>query len=188
MFRSDRIGHGGGVAIYIKNSIKGRIKCFNNVSESVEYLFIEVACNCNKILLGCVYRPRNNIDMTAFFEQSENLFIQYDEIIITGDFNCNCLSDKSLVTLMGCCGLDPVNLTTPTHFTTSSSTLLDMFFVTNRLKVQLYDQIAVPQFSKHDLIFLSYDAKFDRTNTSFTYRNFKNINIVNLCQSIRDIP
>ena len=79
--------------------------------------------------------------------------LHYNETIIAGDFNWNALYDKSLVTQMGCLGLKSVNMTSPTRFTSTANTLLDMFFVTDNKTVLLYDQLAMPQFSKHDLIF-----------------------------------
>ena len=70
IFRSDRKRHGGGVAIYIKNGIKCRLKCSNSVDACIEYLFVEVICCSSKLLVGCVYRPRYNIELTSFIEES----------------------------------------------------------------------------------------------------------------------
>ena len=137
IFRSDRIGHGGGVAIYVKDKIKCCIKCSNRNDDRIEYLFAEVSCERSKLLIGWVYRPRNNIELTPIIEETEEIMLHYNEVIMPGDFNCNTLSDKSLVTQMSCLGLKPVNVITPTHFTMTNNTLLDMFFVTDKKKVLL---------------------------------------------------
>jgi len=47
-------------------------------------------------------------------------------------------------------GLIPVNIKYPTHFSTTCNTLLDVFFVSDCKKIQNYDQISLPAFSKHD--------------------------------------
>ena len=69
LFRSDRNSHAGGVAIYVSKSISSKVICSNNVDESVEYLLVEVSSNSHKLLIGCVYRPRRNIDLSIFFRK-----------------------------------------------------------------------------------------------------------------------
>ena len=187
LLRSDRNSHAGGVAIYIRNNIKCKLICHNNVDDCIEYLFVELKLDVRKLLVGCIYRPRSNIDLTFFFDRMERLLCSYDEIIISGDFNCNLLCDKSLMDNMGSIGLFPINTTTPTHFSISNSTLLDLFFVSDKSKTLLYDQVAVPQFSKHDLIFMCYDFKVYIVEKFITYRNFKNIDFIELKKSIESI-
>lgn len=81
-------------------------------------------------------------------------------------------------------GLFPINCLTPTHFTQTSSTLLDIFFVSVKAKVLLYDQLSVPNFSKHDLIFLSYDFHFVHDKYSYSYRDFTRINYEQLSVAV----
>ena len=71
-------------------------------------------------------------------------------------------------------GLKPINLSVPTHYSTTNSTLLDMFFINDTSKILLYDQLSAPQFSRHDLIFLCYDFMKTATVESVIYRDFKN--------------
>lgn len=193
IFRSDRKTHAGGVAIFVKDSIKCKFKCKNkhpdnntnvlnqnnNVQfdrDKIEYLFVEIASNDKKLLVGCVYRPNRYIPVDSFMEKLEELTIGYSDLIIAGDFNSNLLSESMLVDNMLAVGLVPINRRMPTHYTTTTNTLLDLFFVNNDLKVQLYDQLSAPCFSKHDLIFAAYDFQLQHEVQSFTYRDFKNVN------------
>jgi len=76
-------------------------------------------------------------------------------------------------------GLKPVNLSFPTHFSTTRNTLLDLFFVSDVNKICLYDQLIVRSFSKHDLIYLTYNFDLNYTDHTISYRDFKNINYIN---------
>ena len=125
--------------------------------------------------------------MSAFSDDIEDVVIPYSDVIITGDFNCNSLNDMTLITQMSCVGLSRVNISTPTHFSTNNNTLLDMFFINDKSKILLYDQLSVPQFSKHDLIFMCYDFICADTNNYFYYRDFKKINYDELCDSLLSI-
>lgn len=104
----------------------------------------------------------------------------YNDVIVAGDFNCNILLDSKLVEKISPIGLFPVNSLVPTHFSSFSSTLLDLFLVSDMSKVMLYDQLNGSCFSKHDLIFTIYDFKSPDEHEYFTFRDFRNIDLVML--------
>lgn len=176
IFRADRDTRAGGVAIYVKDSIKCNFKCKFSTGEKVEYLFVEVISEGAKMLIGCVYRPDKYIDMTLFMDELERLTTSYTDLIIAGDFNCNVLMDSYVTDNMISIGLAAINRAIPTHFTSRGSTLLDLFFVNNMSKVILYDQLSAPCFSKHDLIFTTYNFDLIHEVQTIAYRDFKNIN------------
>lgn len=185
-FRADRQTHAGGVAIFVKNNINCRTVCTtltdfvhdgsNTTNKIIEYVFIEILSSGNKLLLGSIYRPCSRIDMKQFFTMLQTLTLTYSDVIICGDINSNLLKETVLVDSMIEIGLAPTNTEQPTHFSSTSSTLIDVFFVGNIQRVQLYDQISAPGFSKHDLIFLSYDFNIHNQVETYTYRDFKHIN------------
>lgn len=189
IFRNDRDNHAGGVAVYLKSHIASRLRCksrvlISNANEDdevsrrnlVEYLFIEVSSFRSKMLVGCVYKPNRSVNPCHFYQELETLTACYKDIVICGDFNCNILSDPSLTDNMSPFGLEPTNRTQPTHYTASNNTLLDLFFVDDLTKVLLYDQISASCFSKHDLIFLTYNFHVKPDDNKTTYRDFHNIN------------
>lgn len=182
VIRTDRDGHAGGVAIYIKNGVQYKKLYNSNTGDKVEYVFAEVKSENRKLLVGTVYRPNRRITTESFLSIVENLTVEYDDAIIAGDFNCNILEDFSLAESMISVGFTPINTTIPTHFTNTSSTLLDIFFVSNYSNVLLYDQLSAPCFSKHDLIFICYDFELNTPNQIITFRDFKSIDY-NLLQS-----
>lgn len=42
LFRADRNGHGGGVAIYVKSCLSCRLCCASGSGDSVEYVFVDI--------------------------------------------------------------------------------------------------------------------------------------------------
>lgn len=187
--RVDRDDGYGGVAIYIRTGINFSIKCTSKENCSlvdcedldamnlVEYLFIEVNSEGRKLLVGSVYRPNRNINTMRFIGTLGVLAAMYEDILIAGDFNSNLLEDCSLSEEFSSLGFVLPNTTIPTHFTTSSSTLLDLFLVGSESNILLYDQLSAPCFSKHDLIFMTYRFHLVTPDQTFSFRDFRNINL-----------
>ncbi|XP_022226291.1 uncharacterized protein LOC121403754 isoform X1 [Drosophila obscura] len=180
VFRSDRVGHAGGVAIYINNKISAKILCKQGPDSAIEYLFLTITINRRKMLLGCIYRPNRNIDYSDLTSLITDISLTYTDVILAGDFNCDILRESSLADSMLSLDLNIVNHQLPTHFTKTRNTLLDLFFVDSTDKILLYDQLTAPGYSKHDLIFLTYDFNPDYDNYDTFYRDFKNIDLEKL--------
>lgn len=186
LFRCDRRGNGGGVAIYIKNNISCKLLQTFSAENDVEYILVELNSFGEKLLLGCVYRPSNNIRLDSIVAKLEQVSVAYTNIIISGDFNANLLSSSgsNLSTVMTSLNLFSVNSVRPTHFTATNATLLDLFLVADNSKIVHYDQLAAPVFSKHDLIFLCYKFKVARQVHTFTFRDYNNINMSSLQEDL----
>lgn len=185
---SDRSGRAGGVAIFLKNGINGRIIAQSKTEDDMEYLFMNVLCRSGRVFLGCVYRPSKDIEMDSVFKKLQTLTVNYTDVIIAGDLNCNLLLETDLTDPMNSIGMFPVNSIYPTHFTNRSSTLIDVFLVNNKQNVLLYDQLSASMFSKHDLIFLKYNVQPDIKEHTFKYRDFKNVNTDLLLHEMHTCP
>ena len=157
LVRADRLKHAGGVAIYIRSNVNFKYISKSSNDSEIEYLFIELCSGDSKMLLGSVYRPNRTIDISVFVSYLESICLTYNNIVIAGDFNSNILRETSLTTEMSVLGLYSCNNSFPTHFSRSTNTLLDLFFVNDLSKFLLYDQVSCPVFSKHDLIYLEFD-------------------------------
>lgn len=130
--------------------------------------------------MGAIYRPHCRTNYQVFMDKLEHLSLLYKDIVICGDFNNNVFNENLFTSEMLSFGLKIVNNTEPTHFTTTSNSLIDLFFVSCKHKILLYDQLSAPMFSKHDLCFLTFDFQTCPSVCSFTYRDFKNIDYLNL--------
>lgn len=191
LFRSDRCHRsGGGVAIYVREGLVCKRKYASPFGCNLEYLFVDIICHESRLLLGTVYRPNKYVDLTPFSEVMEEISTSSDNVIICGDFNSNLLVERQLSESMCSFDLHPVNTTVPTHFSGSSSTLLDVFFVNDANSVLFYDQLSAPVFSRHDLIFLTYDFNIESRSLIETYqfRDFRSINRFHLERHFNCIP
>lgn len=81
--------------------------------------------------------------------------------------------------------LFPVNTTTPTDFTRTTNTLLDLFLVNNLTEMLNYEQLCGSAFFKHDIIVLSYKWNVSSKEQIFTYRDFNNVDCIALENEIR---
>ena len=73
---------------------------------------------------------------------------------------------------MNSIGVNLINKGNPTHYTSTSSTLLDLCFTNNMFRLLLFDQLSAPMFLRHDLLLISYNFDLLRT---FQYIDFENI-------------
>lgn len=128
LYRADRERHAGGVAIYISNKLNSKPYIKSDPRTSVEFIFCEILSFDARLLVGCVYRPNRNIHFDEFLNKLETTTVSFNDIIIAGDFNSNLLSDSFLLDNMTSLGFSPTNSSIPTHYTETSSTLLDLFF------------------------------------------------------------
>lgn len=147
---------------YIKCKLVRRGYVNNGNASNAEYLFLEILDCGRKLLFGTRnwHRPSKNIYIKPMIDELSNLALDYSDVILTGDFNSNILMDKGLMMDMGAIGLG--------HFT-SSSALLDLFFIDNRSRVLLCHQLSASVFSRHDLIFMSYDFKTSSKERKITF-------------------
>lgn len=183
VFRNDRSDgrRGGGVCIYCKKSLKVKVLSTSSKEFSCEFLFIEAKIHNLKLLIGCIYNPPNCNNMDDLFSEMERLCPQYQHIVIGGDFNINILLQSNLARdhkyRMDSLGLNFVNVSIPTHFGGSPS-LIDHLLVSCPDDILFYQQIDAPAYSKHDLLFTTYDipAPTDDKTRSVLIRDFSSIN------------
>ena len=137
MYRLDRVCRkGGGVAIYVKNTLKHRLlnQMTYVVNDLLECLTIELTDqNNNKNIVTCIYRqPDSSID--DFINNIEKLFRnKQGNTYICGDFNINLFNYDSnnqvnyFLDSIYSLGLFPL-ITKPTRITSHSATLIDNIF------------------------------------------------------------
>lgn len=179
LFRTDRIGHAGGVATYVRNGVSAKIVLASKPGESIEFLFIEIFFNGNnnkKLLTGVVYRPNRRTDYDHLVVKSEKITLVYNDVVVCGDFNNNVLHDSLLESDLQSLGLTLVNKSIPTHYSNTTNTLIDLIFVSCSNKILLYDQLAAPMFSNHDLLFLTYEFQTFIPNYTYCYHDFRKLN------------
>ena len=103
----------------------------------IECIWIEVANHNKRILFALFYRPPNS-NMSYLNDIEDSIALAVDtgisEIIITGDLNLNFLSSPTRRKIEALCTQFMLfqSITQPTHFTETSSSLIDVILVSNK--------------------------------------------------------
>jgi hypothetical protein len=158
--RADRGGgrRGGGVALYLKESMRYKVVARSTPTSVVDYLFIELRLPY-PVLVCAIYNPPNINGFSIFGTELEPLVSKYSDVLVLGDFNHDVVKGEGRVTrfLEDLKNLDlHVYSNSPTNFQGQPS-CIDLF-VTNRLEcVNFFNQIDLSGIpTTHDLIYGSY--------------------------------
>lgn len=178
--RNDRVGRrGGGVAIYLNANLKYKTIA-NSVKSDIEYLFIEVCLDNEKLLIGGIYRPRGNL--SSIDGIMTDLCTQYQHIFLMGDFNFD-LSDEIKLNLMknywDTFGLKIIfNPNKPTHFDAqyNSLSIIDCCITNVPDLIISTNQFWLPGISHHSILFTSFNMNHLKTDTTFSYYDYNSIN------------
>ena len=126
---------GGGISVYVKNSIFSTRRPDLEVRGPHESVWIELKIKNKTILFGTFYRPPNcSIDSWDFIEHSIDLAHNTGiaDILITGDLNENQLiANNNRVKNINLKYSFTQLINEPTHYTESSSSLLDVIITSD---------------------------------------------------------
>lgn len=188
IIRKDRDTFGGGVAVYVCNSLAYKRR-FDLELNHLECVWLEVKQKTSKFLIATIYRPPNSDN--AFWDE---LQFMYDHaislsplpIFITGDLNAhpgtpngillNEFSNNNFLT---------IHVDEPTRITEDSATILDQFIsnVPNLVK----DVTVHPPLSTNDHCTISITINLKVSNLSNYTRhlwNYKNADFIGLNEAI----
>ncbi|XP_023247788.1 uncharacterized protein LOC111643807 [Copidosoma floridanum] len=164
---SDCVGRGGGgVALYVHESIPCRVVCHTMAGETYskrpEYLFVSLDFCGARVLLGVIYFPPKAGYWSDIQDVLMNCNVPCDFTVLLGDFNINWTDDSSscrtLRSSLTVCGLQPLCFL-PTHHIGDLHTTIDYICVSDVDRVRDFTQLPYPALSKHD--FLSASLLFE---------------------------
>lgn len=175
--RDRRIGRGGGVGMYIKENIHYSVIISDNDSEQ---LWVKFKVNKQQFAVGVTYRPPDFSynDFIVKLEQNLTYLLpHYDEIFCLGDLNIDMLSTSQasikLNTLFDTYNLVQI-VDSPTRFTLTSATLIDLIITTNNNIVENVNVLSLNQMSDHELIYCKLNITHKKLNPIYkTIRDFK---------------
>jgi hypothetical protein len=177
--------NGGGVAIYVRKSLKSKILSTSKGETGVpEYIICEIVIDNVKVLFASVYRPPHVGYMDIFQDDLCSLLTQYKYTIICGDLNARFGTDeyetKIITNILNQCNLTPVPFNATYHTAHSSSNLDVIASNCNDLIIE-YGQTEASGFSEHDLIYAAFNLKVPRIQKkTITYRDFKRLDQGNI--------
>lgn len=190
--RQDRCNRGGGVGVYIKNTLKFNT-VFQECRDYIEHIWVEVRANKKNILVGNIYRPPNT-DINCFVSYLEDILAdfctKFDSIIILGDFNVNMLNLNSSISLSLLNTVEAFNfkqiISEPTRITNTGSTLIDLIFCNFSVN---HSGVKDIEISDHMLIFCYLDLGETEAKTyNFIYRQIHNIDMVQFLHDVANLP
>ena len=126
----------GGIYVFVKESIYSQHRTHLEVND-VECLWIKICTRHRKFLLGTFYRPSNS-PPSSMVSIKTSIGLAFDttinDIIVVGNFNLYMQKPTSSRKIETLCQMNNLSniISEPTHFTESSSTLIDLFLVTNK--------------------------------------------------------
>ena len=187
LIRNDRNTRGGGVALYVHESLSVSCLCVSDVQWTArpgvpEYILAEVGLKGGPpVFVAVVYRPPHAlfIEGSSFvIDLSDNMY-SYSTKVILGDFNADLLSDSPdagfVRRLIAENSLFAIPYG-PTHHTATSDTLLDLCLVDSNDTVASHWQSDTPFIAGHDVILAEIDIQLPEVqHRDFTYRDFKSI-------------
>ena len=140
-YRKDRQDHYGGVIVYVKQNIPCKRRHDLEIN-GIECIWLELKLKSKTVLFSVIYRPPNSTsDVTNDIERSIDLAVDTNisTILITGDLNLNYLENQGRLKLNSL--FNQYNLCQivqePTHFTETSSSLIDLFYTSHQQSVLL---------------------------------------------------
>ena len=133
IIRKDRQGIGGGVALYVRESIQWKRKLMYETNNT-EAIWIELNTIQGKLLICCCYRPPTKTggpDPNLFWNRLSSaldnaLSDGYKNLVIVGDLNADPSTHQGRVLSTFCQSFNlSIHIQEPTRITSSSATILD---------------------------------------------------------------
>ena len=183
-------GPGGGVGIYVKESLKLKRRA-DLEHANLEGLWLEILVkNSKSFLFGCFYRPPETSkylpkEYNAFVSENlRSIDMEQKEVILMDDFNVN-YKDKStkgeFKSIFRLQGYKQV-IKSPTRITKDSSSLIDLIF-SNKPSNLSSTAVVSASLSDHDLIGcirkINCHKHSSRTIKCRDYRNYDSYKLVN---------
>lgn len=183
LIRCDRPTRGGGVAMYIKSSLKFDIINSPFVYADTEVLWVRLKIMNKVFIIGVVYKPprANSLEFSHFLEDSLSHFtVESDYVICTGDFNVDMLNLDNTISRAITNTLDALNLkqiiNEPTRYAGMSAKLLDVMITQD----DIVESSGVTNlFDNFDHCLIHCTLKLNKPaqiSSQVTYRDFKYFN------------
>ena len=180
IIRKDRDKYGGGVLMYIHNSLDFKLR--DDLDFNLESVSIEIKVgNFKPFLVTSLYRPPHK--PVEYFGQIESLISATDcdgkESIIIGDTNCDFSTDsnndtKNLKRILNTYGFKQI-IKEPTRTTSDTKTIID-HIITNKTEYVSNSGIIHCGISDHDAVFMQKNMRIPKLKLApktISVRNYK---------------
>lgn len=184
LLRKDRNRNGGGVAIYIQNSITYEV-VNSEVFDSLELLLIKIRPKSSSpFLFMSWYRPPDSkIELMDRYERVLAFIDTFRlDVVVMGDVNCDLKKPyksnmiKRYEEVNTLYSMQQINTTMFTRITHISKSLIDHMLTNATDMIRTHGVISIA-LSDHDLCYLILNFKSVRNPKTITFRNLKKVNL-----------
>jgi hypothetical protein len=181
LFRHDRDRHGGGVCIYVRDTLQ--CKRITN-THNIESVWLDVGKGTDKYFIGSMYRPPSAgpTYYDCILDELEDICRKDDHVILLGDLNFNYKLNEDL-------GSNPLHyietafdmqqlILEPTRVTSTSSSIIDIILTTKPSCHTESGSIDL-SISDHKLVYTiigPLSKKNSQKHNVIKYRDFKSFN------------
>ena len=143
LYRCDRSRCGGGVAVYYADHLSCAVLSCGPSASGVEYLWVSIDSRLfsSPLVFGCFYRPPNLPSQSVHdvCNSIEKMMIAKKNLVACGDFNVDMANlnkpySKLLLNFLTSHSLQQP-ISSPTHFSSTSHSILDLFIVTSNVPI-----------------------------------------------------
>ena len=86
--RTGKTKEGGGVALYVKDTLQCCINSRIKTDSKTESLWVDIKEGSQSVVMGLVYRPPNASDqINSSLWEEINRAVRYSKVCVVGDFN-----------------------------------------------------------------------------------------------------
>lgn len=173
LFRRDRDGRGGGVAIYVTSKLKATPIDTPDFNNRIDQLWLNLRYNKQSVTIGVIYRSPSvpYSQLSCLHDVISEVICDCDVLVCTGDFNVNLLNPSSTECKFFNDILDSLSLNQiidePTRLTPSNETLIDLVLVNNVNLVINHGVLPCdPIATDHEAVFCQLKCEKSKSNNS----------------------
>lgn len=197
LFRRDRVKGGGGIAVYIRDTIVASRK--KQIGKRLESILFDLRIGHRQFALISAYKPPS-VDNTTFTSELISLLDEAtrvsENVICIGDLNCDIMNpSQNKMNKQGKCLLDICDIydldsliTSPTRISTNKASCLDVI-LTNVPAFIKDSGIIETGLSDHSLIYAVLNTKLMCPKAeNITKRTFKNFDQKAFLRDLNSVP
>ena len=166
--------------------------------QELEALWINVRCQSQTWLIGCVYRPRDKHSFyTIFDDVLAKIWMKRKNIVILGDLNSDLLMKgkskedtylgRRLLKILNPYGLKNV-INQPTRIVEKSQTIIDLIITSSPEKITVKG-VSHLGISDHSLVYANIRVRKERAQRVFkTVNSYKNVNSDKFRKEVESAP
>ena len=192
LYRKDRLGRGGGVAVYVWDKLKSQRIDVPNPENGIDQLWLKIKCCDIRLVIGVVYRPPNVSyrELSFLYDVIPEVAQGCDMLLCVGDFNLNVackisLEYKFISDLMFSFNLVQI-IDKPTRINNNSESIIDLI-ITDKPDLVTDHGVVHSELitTDHEIVYCDINCVVPQKNKDTI--EFRNLNAIDFYQFQADL-